>query len=112
VISLALLVASFTMMVLSGCGQVVIRDHELCGDEGSLGAECYHTLTPDHRVIHKSQWDDERFGMICTSADNVADDKAAIEKLCNETKKCTTDQQVQLQRASKFLNRIKAKTNK
>lgn len=56
---------------------------------GSLGAACFHTLTDQKRDIPKIAWDDIRFGQVCTTAGNLADTKAVIEKLCSMTNVCT-----------------------
>lgn len=68
--------------LLSGCA-VAIHDHEFCGDMGTLGGSCFHSLTTESRDVPEPAWDDERFGMICSTADTYADLKATIEKLCS-----------------------------
>jgi len=65
---------------------VEIKDGEWCGDMGEDGAACFHTLSPDQRDIPKPEWDKERFGMICTRAENFANWKASILKLCEKKK--------------------------
>lgn len=55
---------------------------------GSLGATCVHTLKPDTRDVPSPTWDDERFGMLCTKAENFADVKSWIEKLCSISNDC------------------------
>lgn len=90
-------------LLLSSCGTVVIKDQEDCGDMGSLGATCFHTLSSETRDIPKAQWDDERFGMVCTKASNIADTKAAIEKLCSVSNDCTYEVK---QRIDAFYNHI------
>lgn len=56
---------------------------------GASGAECFHTFSSASREIPKAQWDQERFGQLCTKAQNFADWKAVILQLCSETKNCT-----------------------
>lgn len=56
---------------------------------GSAGASCFHTLSDESRDIDKSTWDEERFGMVCTKAENFANWKAAILKLCKASHGCT-----------------------
>lgn len=80
-------------LLLSSCAQVPIKDQEYCGDEGTLGAHCFHTLSSGERQIEKEAWDNERFGMVCTKAENLADTKAVIEKLCSEANNCTYEVQ-------------------
>lgn len=67
---------------------VVIKDAEVCGDMGIDGAQCFHTLTPASRALTLSQWDDIRFGQLCTSADSFANWKDALEKLCHQPGAC------------------------
>lgn len=74
---------------------VKIHDQEWCGDMGSQGATCFHTLKPDTRDIPKEQWDLERFGQVCTQPNNFAEIKANLEKLCRETKDCVYIDQTQ-----------------
>lgn len=89
------LLVLFTMMAVlflnSACGTVTIKNHELCGDKGSLGAKCYYTASAGEETLSKPAWDDKRFGMICMSAAAVLDDKQALEKLCSQSKKCVND---------------------
>ena len=56
---------------------------------GSLGASCFYTLSPQTRDIEKAAWDDERFGMVCTRSENLANWKAAILELCSNSGICT-----------------------
>lgn len=56
---------------------------------GGLGASCFHTLTDETRDIEKQEWDNERFGMVCTNAENFADMKKAILKFCSKYKICS-----------------------
>jgi hypothetical protein len=52
---------------------------------GPDGASCFHTLTTtDDRDIPKEQWDEERFGMMCTKSENFANWKTVIEQLCSK----------------------------
>ena len=89
------LCASLLICSLCACGSVKIKDGEWCGDAGSMGAHCFHTLTDEKRDIPKDQWDeqlvgqDHRFGMVCTQAENFANWKASILKLCSKFKVCT-----------------------
>lgn len=90
-------------LTISGCSTVVINDAEWCADMGKLGATCVHTLTTDTRDLAKEQWDTERFGQVCTASENFANLKAAILKLCRETKMCSYET---LQKINAFEGRI------
>lgn len=63
---------------------------------GTQGASCVHTLSTMKEDIPEPEWDDVRFGMLCTSADNFADIKTEIEKLCSVSGKCTYDMKAQI----------------
>lgn len=85
-------------MVASSCAHVDIPDHEWCADKGTLGAHCVHTNVDAERDINKADWDNMRFGQICTNdptdkmGSTFADMKSVIEQLCNLAKKrCTYD---------------------
>ena len=80
------------MVLLSSCAKVEIHDSEWCGDLGDEGAVCYHTLTPETREIPKADWDVERFGQLCTSAQSFAEWKETIAKLCSASKRCSYEQ--------------------
>lgn len=80
----------FGLLLLSGCASVRIPDTEWCGDMGKEGAACFHTLTDDERDIPKAEWDDYRFGQVCTTNNNFAAIISALEKLCSKAgKRCT-----------------------
>lgn len=77
--------------VLSGatCSRVQIGDHEICGDKGELGASCFQMLSEGGRKLDFDQWAEERFGQLCMKADAYANIKAALLKLCDQTRRCT-----------------------
>lgn len=56
---------------------------------GVAGASCFHTLSDTQRDISPSEWNEERFGMICTKSENFTEWKKAILKLCRISKACT-----------------------
>lgn len=76
---------------LVSCGNVRVKNQEWCGDMGELGADCFNTHNSNTRSPTKEQWDEERFGMVCTTAKTFADIKATILKLCKGYKKCIFD---------------------
>lgn len=78
-------------LLTTSCSRVQLVDGEWCGDMGPLGAACFYTVTDQEREIPKKEWDEERFGMICTKAENFAAWKANIEKLCYETRACSKE---------------------
>lgn len=82
----------FISLLLTSCGHVHLKDAEWCGDMGASGAACFHTFSAGARELLKDPWDAERFGMLCTKAQNFADWKASILQLCSQTKNCTHDE--------------------
>lgn len=97
---MALLILS--VMCIS-CAQIEIKDEEVCGDKGELGASCFHTLKEDVRRLTKPEWDKERFGMLCMKVGSFLDFKSEIEKLCSITDRCTQEQKEAL---DEFFSRI------
>lgn len=80
------------MLLLTACKTVEFKNYEFCGDMGPFGASCFNTLKSDIRRIEKEAWDKERVGMVCTTTDAIADQKANIEELCHQTGTCTYEQ--------------------
>lgn len=89
--------------ILSACGTIQIQDSEWCADLGDLGASCKTTLSGQLRRIEKADWDKERFGQVCTTSDTVANLKAAVLKLCNQTKRCTYEKRQMIETAFKHV---------
>lgn len=103
--TLKILWLSLFALTVASCGTVPIRDQEWCGDKGAMGASCFHTLSDEKRQLDRYEWAAERFGMVCTKAENFADTKAAIEKLCRTSKRCSYEDKVMLK---KFFTNIDA----
>lgn len=79
-------------LILSGATckpPILIQDHELCGDKGTLGASCFHMLSNETRKLSFDEWASARYGEICMQADAFANFKSALLKLCAETDRCT-----------------------
>lgn len=76
----------------STCSRIVINDHEICGDKGSLGASCFHMLSDGHRYLDFDSWAQERLGQLCLKAEAFANFKEALLKLCEQTKRCTWEE--------------------
>jgi hypothetical protein len=98
-------------LLISSCGQVVIKNSEWCGDMGELGASCFNTLNDDSRDLEKEAWDAERFGQVCTQPENFAAIKTTIEKLCYKNKKCTYQQKKILKRLGRNLEKFNKEAN-
>lgn len=78
---------------------------------GELGATCFHTLSDGMRELEKEQWDRERVGQLCTTSESFANWKAAILKLCEETKRCTYEEEKLLQEIDKRFQALLFKLN-
>lgn len=100
----------FSISLLSGCGSVKIHDDLWCADAGRFGAECFHALSGKPVSLDKFQWDKLRVGQICSATDSPGEGyknlKAALEKLCADTNRCTPEQVEAIQNISKWLESI------
>lgn len=76
------------LFILSGCAKIKVPDTEFCADMGILGASCFYSDSNRERDVEKADWDNERFGMLCTTGESYGEWKAAILKLCSETNLC------------------------
>jgi hypothetical protein len=54
-----------------------------------LGAVCFHTFSDATRDIPKAEWDAERFGQVCSSAETFAEMKSALLRLCYLSRRCS-----------------------
>lgn len=71
------------MLLLTSCSHtVLIPDIRVCGDQGLQGATCVHTENNIIEVLTLPEWNNQRLGMLCMSADDYAKVKAVQEKLC------------------------------
>lgn len=77
------------LLLLSSCASVEIENHEWCVIAGDEGAYCFHTLSEDQRDLSKLEWEVLSTGWLAGSPEAFANMKATIEKLCEETKRCT-----------------------
>jgi hypothetical protein len=78
---------------------------------GELGASCFKTHTNDSRDLDKAEWDKERFGQVCTPAENFIHFKTTIQKLCNITKKCTLQEKKILKSLERKIETFNKDTN-
>jgi hypothetical protein len=101
--------ALLSLGLLSGCARVTIKDSEWCGDLGSQGAACFHTLTSAEEDLPKAIWDIRRFGMVCTVAGTFADWKQDIEDLCSYSHDCDYQQQQEIEAFFKKVEQFQQK---
>lgn len=103
----------FLCALLVSCGRVKIKDKEVCGDLGTDGADCFHTLKDTQRYIPKLEWDELRFGWLCMSPESFAQMKTEILQLCETSGKCNYEKvEKLLTRFSLNLNRINLRARK
>lgn len=93
------------LILLSSCGGIKIKDIEGCGDLGPVGAHCKYLFSDRSRDINKLDWDREREGQICFSAEGIGEIKKAILKLC-ELRRCTYEQVRRIHELSKRIDSI------
>lgn len=102
-LTLSLVALAFPLLCLS-CGHVEIKDHEDFADAGDDGAFVFHELNDQTRWVDKVTWDeksegqDHRFGMICTSPENFTDKKAELETLCQNSQLCDYETKAAMER--------------
>lgn len=107
-----LLSACMSLLLLSSCLGVAIRDNEFCADEGAIGASCFHMLSDSPRDLLKPAWDHERFGMICETTDVFTNLKSAVESLCQNSGQCNYEQQKAVIGFFSKIDKVKAKVKK
>lgn len=94
-------------LTLSGCAKVEIENQEWCADLGVFGADCFHTLSNDHRVLDQDDWRVERYKMVCTKLENYAHIKEVILKLCRANKsQCSYEKVQHLDRIQEIVDEI------
>lgn len=83
-------IAILLSLFLFACSPVKVRDHIFYGDMGKFGAVGVHSLFTDIPPVRVYQpaWDQMRIGMVCTTADTIAEIQATVDKLCTSSKRC------------------------
>lgn len=79
------------------CTHTTIEDQTWFADKGKLGAKEFHTLRDVERDVPKEEWDQIRFGMMCTTPDTFAENEANILKLCYENPRCKIEAYEQME---------------
>ena len=109
----SVLLYSFVLSLLASCGQIKIKDQIHCGDAGSMGASCFHTQAQNQDFdLTPSEWEEYRFGMVCTDAKNYAENVATIEKACRSCRCCSYDQKRQILKVKKKIKSFRKTTHK
>lgn len=102
---------SLALLTLSGCANVRIPDTEWCGDMGSEGAACFHTLSDDARDLPKAEWDAERFGQVCTTTNNFSAIISSVEQLCSMAgRRCSYSTRKAIKKMTLNLQRLNLRT--
>ena len=75
---------------------------------GEDGASCFWMYSDASRDLDKAQWDELRFGQVCTQSTNFANFKAEIEKLCRKTR-CSVEVKEAFAQFFRRLERVQAR---
>jgi hypothetical protein len=78
---------------------------------GTEGASCFRLLSGEERELDEQEWEQERFGMICSKAEAFTNLKSVALKLCATTGRCTYDERESLIRFEDKIYRIQEKIN-
>lgn len=101
--NIGMLSAILLLLSLSSCARVPIKNTEWCGDMGPNGAQCFHTLSDESRTLSATEWENERFGMICATSKDFGEFKKVITNLCRISKRCTYEMK---QKINTFFTRV------
>lgn len=93
------------LLILSGCGAVVIQNERWYVDKGALGAVYFETLSSVKGSLTPDEWKEKRYGMTCSTGDTFAEVKREIEKLCSASPSCSFE--VVTQVLGQFENNLK-----
>ena len=106
-ITLAILSSAVVVVALTSCTQIQVKNSPWYGDKGSLGAHWVDLFDANTGDIPKAQWDVLRFGMVCSSADNLENLLTDIEKMCDTQQTCTIEQEAVLRKNMHDLHRFR-----
>ena len=81
----------------AACTKIQVPDVEACADLGSLGANCFTTLSNKERDITKEQWDTDRVGQLCLSGESFGKLKETILKFCKANSKICVYEKIEKQ---------------
>jgi hypothetical protein len=103
---MSLMLVCVTLLSFS-CARVKVPVTDWWADKGELGAQGFNTNGDNLGKLDKHQWDDKRFGMVCTEAENFGAWKAVILKLCKVSNRCTFEDKKKI---AVFFNAVNAIT--
>ena len=92
-----LLSGTLFVFVLS-CAKVHIANERFCADKGRLGAVCDYINSGPPKRYSKEDWDQIRFGMVCTDAAAITRLLGVIRKFCFDSGRCTYEEYKELER--------------
>lgn len=101
-----ILSAILLSFLLSSCGTVKLKDGQACGDMGRLGATCDNVFTDKPVDYDEKTWEQKRVGRISLTPALFANWKAALIKFCNDTKRCTFEEEQAVEEVGKRVDRL------
>lgn len=95
-----------SLLLLSACGTIKLKDGPVCGDMGPLGATCDNVFKDKPKDLDKPTWDKVRFGQLCMGSALFTNWKGALIKFCNDTKRCTFEEEEAVEQVGKKVDKI------
>lgn len=105
-----ILSAILLSFLLTSCGTIKLKDGRVCGDMGRLGATCDNVFKDKPVDIAQPEWDRVRVGQLCMGSALFANWKGALIKFCNDTKRCTYEEEQAIETMGKKVERLKRRT--
>lgn len=93
----------------ASCGHVTVKDKQICADLGVAGAHCNNLYVSKPTDIAKPQWDRQRIGWMCMSADDFSDGEDSVDELCRTTNLCDYQTQDQITQVKTLMTPLVSK---
>jgi len=98
---------SSSLLLLSACGTVKLKDGQACADLGPRGGATCDNVFTDKPIDHTpAEWDRLRIGRISIPASLYANWKKALLKFCKDTGRCKIEEEEAIEEMGKKLNRL------
>ena len=78
---------------------------------GSLGATCNNVFKDKPVDLDKAEWDRVRVGQLCMGSTLFANWKAALIKFCNDTRRCTIEEEEAIKSVGKKMEELNNRKN-
>jgi hypothetical protein len=100
---------SLSCLFLISCGTISLKDGQVCGDMGRLGATCDNVFTDKPIDYSAEKWDELRIGRISITASMFANWKSALLKFCSDTGRCRVEEEEAIKEIGKKLDDLNKK---